>query len=127
MKSIDKSLLELGTKYNVRITRYADDIVFSGTQDYDQALYQDLLKIFEGSSLDINKEKNYFADSTKGQRLKVHGLLVKDDKIALTKGYRKKLRTYKYLMRNNKINEKDMPRINGHIKFSEFIESKSLK
>ena len=53
----------------------------------------------------------------------VHGLLVKQDKIALTKNYRNKLRAYKHMIENNKVAEKDIKRLTGHINFSEFIES----
>ena len=123
MKQIDIKLVELSQQYNICLSRYADDITFSGKQDYPENLLTDLQKIFEETNLTLNTQKTYFADTSKGQRLKVHGLLVKEDKIALTKGYRNKLRAYKHMIKNEKVDEKDIKRLTGHIKFSEFIES----
>jgi len=123
MKDIDVKLVELSQKYNICISRYADDITFSGKNDYSENLLQDLEEIFNGSNLKLNTQKTYFSDASKGQRLKVHGLLVQQDKIALTKSYRNKLRAYKHMIKNEKVAEKDIKRLTGHINFSEFIES----
>lgn len=123
MKDIDIKLVELSQKYHVCLSRYADDITFSGTEDYTEDLLQDLQIIFKESDLRLNTQKTYFADASKGQRLMVHGLLVKQDKIALTKSYRNKLRAYKHMIKNEKVDEKDIKRLTGHINFSEFIES----
>lgn len=123
MKKIDDDLLSLAQKYTLKVTRYADDIVFSGVNDFDPNLEQDLELLFESTPFQLNKEKKYLASVNKGQRLKVHGLLVKEDKIALTKGYRNKLRAYKHMLNAGKIREDDIARISGHIKFSEFIEA----
>lgn len=125
MRTLDEELVGLSKKYNVIVSRYADDIVFSGKDEYDLNLLNDLEKIFEDSSLNLNTQKTYFADTIKGQRLKVHGLLVKEEKIALTKGYRNKLRAYKHMIEKGRVEEKDIKRLTGHVKFAEFINSKS--
>ncbi|MGP5327680.1 reverse transcriptase family protein [Vreelandella titanicae] len=127
MKKIDEALLEVAKKHNIRITRYADDIVFSGKVNFDPAIKEDVYLIFKNTNLQLNKDKHYLANANKGERLKVHGLLIKDDKITLTKGYRNKLRAYKHMLKTGKICEDDIPRINGHIKFSEFIEKTNKK
>lgn len=123
MQEIDNKLVELCEKYNICVSRYADDITFSGKNSYPETLLQDLQIIFEESCLTLNTQKTYFADTCKGQRLKVHGLLIQQDKITLTKSYRNKLRAYKHMLKNGKVEEKDIKRLKGHINFSEFIES----
>lgn len=127
MTTIDENLSELAERYNVRVTRYADDIVFSGADRFDENLRNELINVFAKTTLRLNNDKSYFAEVAKGQRLKVHGLLVQDKKITLTKGYRNKLRAYKHMMKVGKVCEQDMKRINGHIKFGEFIEAKIHK
>jgi len=126
LKEVDGHLLKLSKQYSVTMSRYADDIVISGKDYYNSEIEQELDKVFEQSSFNLNKNKVYFADATKGQRLKVHGLLLKSDKITLTKGYRNKLRAYKHMLDNKKVCEDDLPRIIGHVKYMEFINSKSF-
>lgn len=126
MKPFDEKLLELSKKYNIVVSRYADDIVFSGKDEFDANLDKDLNELFAESCFTLNSQKQYFADKNKGQRLKVHGLLVKEEHITLTKGYRNKLRAYKHMLNQEKVSEKDIERLKGHVKFSEFIESKRL-
>ncbi|WKT72199.1 reverse transcriptase family protein [Acinetobacter variabilis] len=126
MKPFDEKLLELSKKYNIVVSRYADDIVFSGKDEFDANLHKDLNELFAESCFTLNSQKQYFADKNKGQRLKVHGLLVKEEHITLTKGYRNKLRAYKHMLNQEKVSEKDIERLKGHVKFSEFIESKRL-
>ena len=121
MKPYDERLLELSQRHKIKVTRYADDIVFSGTEEFDEQLSKDIVQLFEGSEFRLNPEKDYFADTKKGQRLKVHGLLVKDNKVTLSKGYRNKIRAYKHMLAAGKVDTKDLPRINGHIKFAEFV------
>lgn len=125
MKSIDEEIFTLAGKYSLTVTRYADDIVFSGKDDFNEGVMVELTDIFSKTSLKINDEKVYFADANKGQRLKVHGLLVKEERINLTKGYRNKLRAYKHMLKEGKVKEEDIARIYGHVKFGEFIERKS--
>ncbi|MDH1993775.1 reverse transcriptase family protein [Aeromonas caviae] len=125
MMSVDEEILRLAKKYSLTVTRYADDIVFSGNDDFDEGMMAELALIFSKTPFKINNEKKYFADANKGQRLKVHGLLVKEERINLTKGYRNKLRAYRHMLKEGKIKEGDVARINGHLKFGEFIERKS--
>lgn len=125
MRLIDDELIKVAKKYNVIVTRYVDDIVFSGKNDFNNQLKTDIENLFNDSPFTLNSQKTYFADSAQGQRLKVHGLLVKESKITLTKGYRNKLRAYKYMLNSGRVSENDIARITGHVKFSEFIEVKS--
>lgn len=125
MQSIDDSLIKLSEKYKVTVTRYADDITFSGIGEFDEGLIRDLQELIKSSGFQLNDDKTYFADSTTGKRLKVHGLLVKEDSVRLTKGYRNKIRLYKHLQKSGRISEDDYHRINGHINFADFIDSMS--
>jgi RNA-directed DNA polymerase len=123
MQSIDDSLIELSEKYSVKVTRYADDITFSGSGEFDDGLKQDLQELIENSGFQLNQDKTNFADSDTGKRLKVHGLLIKENTVRLTKGYRNKIRIYKYMLKNGRVSEADYSRITGHVNYSDFIDS----
>ncbi|HHN8404035.1 TPA: reverse transcriptase family protein [Morganella morganii] len=125
MKDIDLQLKVLADKYELQVSRYADDIVFSGTEPFNESIPKDLNTLFNSTSFILNKNKTYFSDSEKGQRLKVHGLLVKKDKIRLTKGYRNKIRAFRHMLEKEKVSENDLQRLKGHLTFAEFIERKN--
>tara|TARA_Y100000588_G_scaffold324772_1_gene358129 strand:+ start:1763 stop:2722 length:960 start_codon:yes stop_codon:yes gene_type:complete len=125
MQGIDRELLCLADKHGLKVSRYADDIVFSGTDAFNDELPQALDRLFEQSSFSLNRDKTFFADAEKGHRLKVHGLLIKDDQVTLTKGYRNKIRAFKHMLAQGKVCEDDMPRLLGHIHFSELIARKN--
>lgn len=125
MKGVDRQLKTLADKYDLQVSRYADDIVFSGKAPFREEVPRELESIFEATPFSLNKNKTYFSDSEKGQRLKVHGLLVKEDKVTLTKGYRNKIRAFRHMVEQGRVSEDDMPRLTGHLKFSEFIERKN--
>jgi RNA-directed DNA polymerase len=125
MKDIDSRLNELANTYDLQISRYVDDIVFSGKGPFQAELPNELDSIFDATTFSLNKNKTYLADSNKGQRLKIHGLLVKEDKIRLTKGYRNKIRAFRHLVEQGKVSVDDLPRLKGHLRFAEFIESKN--
>ena len=119
---VDSDLLRLAAKYEVRMTRYADDIVFSGIKNFPEDLKNDVLELFVQNFWSLSTEKICFATSP--QRLKVHGLLVHSECIRLTKGYRNKIRAYKYMLDKNKIIEKDFSKIYGHLKYADYVENK---
>jgi RNA-directed DNA polymerase len=122
MKNIDHELAQIAKSHGIEVTRYADDIVFSGKEDFPQKLPESIKSIFEQGCWKLNSDKEFFADVSKGQRLKVHGLLVMGSHIRLTKGYRNKIRAYKHMIEQGKVSEKDMPRILGHIHYANSIE-----
>ncbi|MBC3382035.1 RNA-directed DNA polymerase [Serratia fonticola] len=123
MRDIDKKLSELARKYLITMTRYADDIVFSGRDNFPQKLKDEVSQLIIEAGLVLNENKQYFASVDKGQRLKVHGLLVKEEAVRLTKGYRNKIRAYNHMLANGKISEKDIPRVLGHLKYAKFIDN----
>lgn len=125
MMPIDYQLKALAEKYNVRMTRFADDIVFSGIEDFPDNLDNDIEDIFEPTAWNLNRSKVYFAKLP--QRIKVHGLLVHGSEPRLTKGYRNKIRAYKHLSNAGKIKAKDKKRIKGHLTYADSIEKLKSK
>ncbi|MXR70309.1 hypothetical protein GNT65_16750 [Shewanella sp. JBTF-M18] len=123
MIKVDDDLRKLSEELNISVTRYADDIVFSGKNEFPEGLGGQISNIFQDAGLELNEEKEYFADSRKGQRLKVHGLLVNSDKPRLPKGYRNKVRAYKHLLNSGKVSEGDLKRLLGHVNYANSIES----
>lgn len=121
MKSIDNEIRNISSEYNTRFTRYADDIVLSGTDEIPIDLPERVKLVFDNTCWSLAPEKEYQAKSP--NRLKVHGLLVHMDKPRLTKGYRNKIRSYKHLLENDKVKAEDIARLTGHIKYAESIDN----
>ncbi|PZP40263.1 MAG: hypothetical protein DI585_01425 [Pseudomonas fluorescens] len=120
-KDLDSRIAELSSQIGVNYTRYADDLVFSGQGEFPEALLPVKAWISE-AGWSVSKDKEHFAQLPK-QRLKVHGLLVHESSPILTKGYRKKIRTYKFLHENNRIREDDKNRILGHLSYAKLVDS----
>lgn len=118
-KELDKRLKEIADNNQIRFTRYADDIVFSGIGRFPTVIKDQIYGLFEETCWKLSPGKEYFAEKPK--RLKVHGLLVHGEKARLTKGYRNRIRTYKYLLSNGKVRSEDLDRITGHIKYGESV------
>ena len=118
---LDRKLVALANKYNVRYSRYADDVVFSGQQDFPSALENEVKIAFENECWTLAPEKEYFAK--KPNRLKVHGLFVNGSFPRLTKGYRNRIRAYKHLMEGGKVSPEDLAKIGGHLNYARAVES----
>jgi len=121
MQDCDNKLLDIAARHNLKVTRYADDITFSGKGAKVPEFEQELNTLFQEQGLVLNEQKRFYAEKSKGQRLKVHGLLVKEDTVKLTKGYRNKIRAFKHLLNNGKVEENDIARLTGHVKFADFV------
>lgn len=115
MMDVDDKLSELAQKFDVRLTRYADDIVFSGYAEFPEDLLLAVPAVFSNTPWRLSEKKTRL-DKAPG-RLKVHGLLVDGDTVRLSKGYRNKIRAYHHLLQNGKVKDKDYFRLMGHIKF----------
>ncbi|EJG2002274.1 TPA: reverse transcriptase family protein [Vibrio parahaemolyticus] len=122
MRRIDTELARFADENNLTYTRYADDIVLSGKEECPESLSEAVRSAFKDTDWELNPNKEYYADVRKGQRLKVHGLLVMGEKPILTKGYRNKLRAYNYMIENGKAKEKDLPRLKGHIEYARLVD-----
>lgn len=120
MASIDNQLASLASSLKLRLTRYADDIVFSGTDQPHKNLEQEIRSIIESGPWAVAENKVAF-DILPAQ-LKVHGLLVHGNSVRLTKAYRNRLRTYNHLMHQGKIADHDLNYIRGHIEYGKFVD-----
>lgn len=116
----DKALQDIATMSGVRYSRYADDLVFSGQGDVPIELVAQVKAVLAVHAWEIAPEKEHLAELP--ARLKVHGLLVHGAKPRLTKGYRNKIRAYRHLLVGQKVVEKDLSRIQGHISYADHVE-----
>jgi hypothetical protein len=123
-RNTDSKLIELSLNLNIRYTRYADDLVFSGIGEKPEGLEDKIKSILEADGWVIAPEKEEFSISP--YRLKVHGLIVNGASPRLTKGYRNRIRAYKHLLKNNKI-IKNKDKINGHLAYSDQVDNFSLE
>ncbi len=101
---LDRKLFKLAKDYNLKYTRYADDMTFSS----DHNVYQDnsdflhkLHKIIEDENFELNNEKTRL--QKRGYRQEVTGLIV-NDKVNVSRKYIKNLRMLIHLV--NKYGEK---------------------
>ena len=117
--NLDKIISVEAEKLGITYTRYADDLVFSGKEEFPEEIKK-VKNLIEEAGWKISEKKEHF--SKLPNRLKVHGLLVHGDFVRLTKGYRNKIRAFRYLMQANKVDKKDVSRIGGHITLAHHIE-----
>ncbi|MBM2765232.1 reverse transcriptase family protein [Burkholderia anthina] len=119
----DQRLMELSNAFDVKYTRYADDMVFSGNGTFPAALKGEIEAVFRDSDWKFAGDKEYFAE--KPSRLKVHGLLVDGGVPRLTRGYRNKIRAFRHLMSTGRVREKDVSKISGHIAYANLVLRKA--
>lgn len=118
-RRVDELLSKIASEYDARLSRYADDIVFSGTGEFPEGLPVAIGQLFGDLPWKLAPEKTEMSISP--QRLKVHGLLVHGDRIRLTKGYRNRIRAYNHLLEVQKIREDDLRRVRGHVLFAKQV------
>lgn len=119
-KNTDSLLLRKSKDLDIKYTRYADDLVFSGINPMPAELPEIIKEILLDEGWTIAEEKEHI--SSLPNRLKVHGLLVHGEKPRLTKGYRNRIRAYKHLMNSGKIKDADLDMVNGHITYAESLD-----
>lgn len=117
--SFDIQLQEIAKAENIRYSRYADDIVFSGQGEPPNDLAERVKNVVVSGGWAIAPEKERLCRLP--ARLKVHGLLVHGKAPRLTKGYRNKIRAYKHLLASGKIRNNDMQRVQGHLSYADFV------
>lgn len=123
---VDSHLTAYAAQFGFKLTRYADDIVISGKSEQlaaaggHEAVFGILKSMFAGTSWALSEQKLSFDQLPK--RLKVHGLLVHGNSIRLTKGYRNRIRAFKHLAAKNKIADRDLTRIHGHLNYASQID-----
>lgn len=116
---MDVELVSIAAKYEVKLSRYADDIVFSGVGDFPEALRMEVLDLFAVRRWRLAEQKTRLA--VLPERLKVHGLLVQGESARLTKGYRNRIRAYKHLLALEKIDAASLLEVKGHVAYSDFV------
>lgn len=116
MRDVDNKLSALAKTYGVNVTRYADDVTFSGVNDFHADMPKLVREIFSSTPWVLAEDKTRFSQFP--SRLKVHGLLVDGEKLRLTKGYRNKLRAYEHVLNNVRCKDEDIPRLKGHLRYA---------
>ncbi|XHS78106.1 reverse transcriptase family protein [Burkholderiaceae bacterium UC74_6] len=116
---MDAELARLAAEFGAKLTRYADDIVFSGCDDFPEELRGRVLGLFLNSPWRLAEQKTHLA--VLPQRLKVHGLLVHGAAVRLTKGYRNRIRAYEHLLKQGKIRPESLLEVKGHVAYGEFV------
>jgi len=115
----DIQLKALAEKHNCRMTRYADDIVFSGVGTCPAELEMEVKGVIGSSPWSLAPEK--IESHALPHRLKVHGLLVDGPIPRLTKGYRNKLRAFEHILLRKDISIADRARLSGHVIYSKHV------
>jgi len=122
----DRILAVIARRYGVRLSRYADDIVYSGIGDFPASLIEDVNDLFAAPlPWTLSTHKTNFVSAP--ARLKVHGLLVSGTDVRLTKGYRKRLRAFRHSIDAGRVKESDQTKIKGHLRYGDFIANKSRR
>lgn len=116
----DRAIKAIADSHYIKYTRYADDLVFSGDDNFPEAIKDSIKAILAANGWRVAEEKEHFSELPK--RLKVHGFLVHHNQIRLTKGYRRKIRTYKNLLAHGQIENEDIAKIKGHISYATSVE-----
>lgn len=124
-EAMDEWLLQIATIHGVRISRYADDIVFSSMNSdvCPPQLVADVIHLFESGVWRLALQKTSVVSLP--ARLKVHGLLVHGNKARLTKGYRNKLRAFRHVMSSGAVCADDLAKIRGHVTYGEMVERRA--
>ncbi len=116
---MDIKLHAIAQSYGARLTRYADDIVFSGTEAFPTGIDEAVLSCFVGTPWKSSARK--FETSISPARRKVHGLLVHGDQVRLTKGYRNRLRAYAHLISTKELDAKTSRKMKAHLAYGSLI------
>ena len=100
-RPLDHKLHKLAKKYNLRYSRYADDITFSGNRNVfreAESFRQELDDIITGEHFSINEKKTRL--QKKNQRQEVTGLVV-SDRVNVTREYVRALDNILYIWKKH--------------------------
>lgn len=120
----DEALVSLVGRHDARLTRYADDIVFTGVGVMPDTLPSDVQALFREGPWRLASEKERI-EPLKG-RVKVHGLIVNGPGVRLTKGYRNKLRTYRHVVERGGAVE-NAASLAGHLRYADHVGERLAK
>jgi len=113
---LDRRLLGLAKRFNVKFTRYADDITFSSNHNVYQKNSEfiiELNRIIANENFEINPKKTRL--QKKGYRQEVTGIVV-NSKANVRRKYIKELRTYLFLIEKYKLQKAQMIFIKYYMK-----------
>lgn len=95
---LDLRLSNLSKKVNVKYTRYADDITFSGAKaKITKKFYNYVKSIIEEEGFKVNEKKVHL--SSKGYRQEVTGLIINNGKVSVNSKYIRKIRQELYYIK----------------------------
>jgi hypothetical protein len=119
-RDVDAELMAVAKAHELRFTRYADDVVFSGKGEFPEEIKPGVKNAIESRGWKIATAKEHLAK--RPNRLKVHGLLVHGENPRLTKGYRNRIRAFKHLLAKDAIDPEDFARVMGHLSYASSVE-----
>ena len=117
----DKELDAVARRFDATLTRYADDIVFSGSGALPDGLIHAVQSLFVGLPWSLAQHKSRI-EPLNG-RIKVHGLIVNGDRVRLTKGYRNKLRAYRHIISRNE-DVQHARQLAGHLNYAQHVSAR---
>jgi hypothetical protein len=117
----DHRLIAFAALHDIRYTRYADDVVFSGRGQPPENLPGFVRETIEAGKWTLSEHKEKL--SSKPHRLKVHGLLVDGANPRLTKGYRHRIRALTHLLAKGSISPETLSKVVGHINYAKLVEA----
>lgn len=120
LHDLDNMLAEFAASAEFVYTRYADDLVMSGSAGNPETAVAKMRELTEADGWKVAKRKTSIDRAP--NRRKVHGLLVHGVRIRLTKGYRNRIRAYRYLIDKNMVRPDDMARLQGHVEFADSVD-----
>jgi len=98
MRKLDNELAHLSKFHNIKFSRYADDLAFSG-EIIPSSFIVMIVKIIESNGFTLNHKK--FAHKKSGQKKMVTGLCITGDRVRVLKKTRREFRQkHHYLMLN---------------------------
>ena len=116
-------MVAVAKTHELRFTRYADDITFSGKGEFPEEIKSVVKNAIESRGWKIAPAKEFLAK--RPNRLKVHGLLVHGKKPRLTKGYRNRIRAFRHLLAKDAVDPEDFPWVMGHLSYATSVENTS--
>lgn len=117
----DEALAALAHNCGGRYTRYADDLVFSGTANAPDKFIAKAVNVVTSFGWQVATDKSSLAAWP--QRMAVHGILTNSSAPRLPKEYRNTLRAMKYRVLRGDIDEATMQRFRGHLAYAHSVES----
>lgn len=118
---MDVALFDIALRYGATLSRYADDIVFSGRGAQPVGLRDAVQGLFLVGPWRLSEKKER-CEPQKG-RIKVHGLIVNGDRVRLTKGYRNKLRAFRHVLERG-VEPTNRSILQGHLRYSEHVQER---